>query len=312
MVVKIEGKNGISVTVLADSIALNGKRMTSFEFVYHRLFHSEAMTHRLPSKNASSTRAVPLKKAVEYTNDNPAVPVFWGKNKPGMMATEPLVGEELKKAQELWELGRKQASELVLEFEKIGLHKQIAGRPLETYSMIKVVCSGTDWGNLLWLRDDEEAQPEFAELAACIREALKESVPVRLHRGEWHLPYIDSRRDTDGVLRYYDSDGNELTVEEAKQISASCCAQVSYRNLNESKEKAIEIYHKLVGARKKHASPFEHQATPIYDSVNYNISFVPSTWEEGITHVDKAGMLHSGNLTGWIQHRQLIPDHVHD
>ncbi len=29
-----------------------------------------------------------------------------------------------------------------------------------------------------------------------------------------------------------------LTVEEAKAISASCCAQVSYRVLNNTKEKA--------------------------------------------------------------------------
>ncbi|MNN67170.1 hypothetical protein D3C81_1827900 [compost metagenome] len=36
----------------------------------------------------------------------------------------------------------------------------------------------------------------------------------------------------------------------------------------------------------------------------------PNTWEEGITHMDRDGTLCSGNLKGFIQHRQLVPNHV--
>jgi hypothetical protein len=78
------------------------------------------------------------------------------------------------------------------------------------------------------------------------------------------------------------------------------------------------LYDRLVGADKVHASPFEHQGTPIDNTVthdcskdgNLNVAGQPVTWEEGITHVDRQGVFHSGNFTGWIQHRQLIPNHV--
>lgn len=55
----------------------------------------------------------------------------------------------------------------------------------------------------------------------------------------------------------------------------------------------------------QHASPLEHQATPMDD---YSKSFNPDTWQRGITHVRRDGSLWSGNLRGWVQFRQLIPN----
>ena len=52
-----------------------------------------------------------------------------------------------------------------------------------------------------------------------------------------------------------------------------------------------------------HASPFEHQATPI-------LSDKKDTYE-GVTHVSKRdGSYWSGNFRWWVQYRQLIPDHT--
>jgi hypothetical protein len=310
--IEVKGKCGISVKVIADSIAVNGKRMTTFELEYPRLFHSEFMTHRVLSKNASSSRAVPLKKAIEQVADNPAFPVHWGKNQPGMMAREELSGIELSVAKELWQEGIDFVVDLVGRFDEIGAHKQFAARPLEPFQMIKVVVSGTDWDNMLWLRDDEEAQPEFGELAAILQMSFNQSIPVELKLGEWHLPYIDSYRDSiSDILHYADAGGLPLTPEDAKKISASCCAQISYRRLNDSKEKALEIYGKLFSGRKPHLSPTEHQATPIdYNMYDKNVPFNPNTWEDGITHVTIKGDLHSGNLNGWIQYRQTLPNNV--
>ena len=39
---------------------------------------------------------------------------------------------------------------------------------------------------------------------------------------------------------------------------------------------------------------------PVFDS---------SLWENGVTHVSKDGRYWSGNLQGYIQYRQLIPNH---
>ena len=311
--IEIVGKNGINVKVIADSVAVNGKRMTTFELIYHRFIHGEMMTTRMLSKNASSSRAVPLKTAAEHVADNPAIPVHWGKNQAGMQAKEELSGIELSVARELWQEGIDFSIDLAGRFAEIGAHKQYSSRWLETGQLIKVVVSGTDWDNMLWLRNDEEAQPEFKELARCIQIAFDQSVPVELSHGEWHLPYIDTYRDhmMDDTLHYLDAGGMPLSLEDAKKISASCCAQVSYRRLNDSKEKALEIYDKLFSGRKPHLSPVEHIATPIDLSMyDVNIPFNPKTWESGITHVRRDGTLCSGNLAGWIQYRQTLPNNV--
>jgi hypothetical protein len=42
-----------------------------------------------------------------------------------------------------------------------------------------------------------------------------------------------------------------------------------------------------------------------------NDPFEPHTWEDGITHVDRVGKLHSGNLNGWIQYRQTLSNNVY-
>ena len=64
-------KVGQSVaTVIADTISPEGKRITTFELVYPRYIHSELMTHRVFSRNASSSRATPLAVTLdEVRND---------------------------------------------------------------------------------------------------------------------------------------------------------------------------------------------------------------------------------------------------
>lgn len=308
--IKVNGRNGISATVIKDSISESGKRFTTFELEYPRIIHGEFMTHRTISKNASSSRAVPIQKAIENVKNNPAFPVHWGKSQNGMQADTELVGEDLNRAKLLWQKGIDQSIELVNEFDEIGAHKQIASRWLETGQMIKVVASATEWDNLLWLRNDDAAQPEFHELAKCLQECFYQSTPELLLVGEYHLPYIKTGRDVNFNLNYFDSSGELLTVEEALKISTSCTAQVSYRRLNDSKEKALDIYGKLFSGAKKHMSPTEHQGTPI-SVVGNVLPWNPLTWPVGITHVTRDSILHSGNLSGWIQYRQTLPDNVY-
>jgi hypothetical protein len=90
---------------------------------------------------------------------------------------------------------------------------------------------------------------------------------------------------------------------------------VSYRTLNNTKEKALDIYNKLMSGNKVHASPFEHQVTPMNKTgvsckgKYLNFQDDPDTWERGITHVDRNGDFWSGNFKGFIQHRQLLDNH---
>lgn len=304
---KVTGKNGIYANLIADSINESGQRFSTFEWNFHRYILAETNTHRAISKNLQSSRAVPLKSAIALVRDNPAIPVHFGKNQAGMTAKEELSGEDLIKAQQRWQECIDRAIEDATYFDSLFGHKQWASRILEPYTMTKGIESGTNWDNLLWLRNDADAQPEFKVLAECAQECLDKSTPTLLYAHEWHLPYIDSRR-VGMEMKYFDTNGEELSLELAQKISASCCAQISYRRLNDTPEKALEIYDKLFSGNKPHMSPTEHQGTPISKWVD---PICLRDWPNGVTHVDRNGKLHSGNLTGWIQYRQTLPNNVY-
>ena len=147
------------------------------------------------------------------------------------------------------------------------------------------------------------------ELARAMRMALDHSEPKRLIPGEWHLPYVNASRDSGGVLYYYIGDNLEsgvaLSQEQAIKVSAARCAAVSFRNVDYGLEKCEEVYARLVGDERKHASALEHQATPM--KVQMFSVPNPHDWEEGVSHMDKNFNLWSGNLRGWIQWRKLVP-----
>lgn len=294
------GRGNISARVIADSLNSNGIRMMTYELEYPRFIHSEFMTHRMLSKNSASSRAIPVAKMHEHIQQVPQAPIHWGKNQSGMQAKEELEGVHLEAAKELWDEARDAAIKFAQTMNFHGLHKQAANRITEPYMQMKVVCSGTEWTNFFWLRNHEDAQPEIQELAKLMWQGFRKSLPQILKPGEWHLPYINTEIVND-VAVYTDQDGNELTLEDARIISASCCAQVSYRKSDDSLEKARQIFDRLVKSEPVHASPVEHQATPM--------QMLKNNWEPGVTHQTRNGDMWSGNLRGWVQYRQLIPNH---
>ena len=343
----IKGKGNISASILADSINKNKNRLTTFELEYPRFIHSEFMTHRQLSRNAASSRAIPVTKMIDNIVNNTAMPIHWGRNKKGMKAdiennlsveypsnifpyneSTNLYDREL-----VWNFARDNAIEASLCFSNAKYHKQIVNRLTEPFQMIKVICTATEYDNFFYLRCHTDAQPEIKELATIMYELYNNNKPKYLHDGDWHLPYIDDNTWNECVKYFNEQDLNKRDInkksinekglneqdlnkkglniknidplEYAKKVSASCCAQVSYRNLDLSIPKALNIYNMLVQNTPVHASPFEHQATPITqeDIKSFN-SKTPNTH---ITHVDSKNKYWSGNFKGWTQYRQLIP-----
>jgi thymidylate synthase ThyX len=308
----VTGQN-ISAKVLADSTTDNGDRLTTFELEYPRFIHSEFMTHRMLSKNAASSRAIPVSKMIEHIGQNTARPSYWGKNQRGMQADLDAEHNELVKLpssdipvsrEEAWDAARDSAIEYAKAFADAGYHKQITNRILEPYKTMKVVCSGTEYENFFWLRLHKDAQPEIRELADAMNEAMRLSNPMHLIEHEYHLPYITPEvwEMCESYKTYTDP------MELALKVSASCCAQVSYRTTDTSIEKAIKIYDLLVKSEPIHASPFEHQARPITDQDIEEFDHAVPT--SAITHVDRNGYFWSGNFRGWIQHRHEIPNNT--
>lgn len=306
---QLEGKGGITATVVQDSIC-RGIRLTTFELEYPRFIHAEFMTHRMLSKNAASSRAIPVDKMLQHVREHTAVPVFWGKNQPGMQAVQEI--DNIQEALIAWKIARDDAIQSAINLhDRKGLHKQISNRVTEPFQMIKVVATGTEWANLLWLRDHDAAQPEFHELASLIAQAFSVSVPQVLLPGELHAPYVTRTVSKLGRVNYSSPGIPWLSKEEALTISASCCAQVSYRKSDDSLEKAVALCGRLMGSGdgRVHASPFEHQAWGMQQN---NIASEETQYvlEEGQTHVTTNGDLWSGNFRGWIQHRQIIEGHA--
>lgn len=298
----------VTAQILADSVDIYGNRITSFELVYPRIVHSELMTHRVFSKNSASSRAIPVKRMNEIIREDIARPVHFGQNQSGMQDA----GEHFELINgytpaEWWDLAVLSATKFSDAFDEAGYHKQVCNRLTEAGQHMKVVLTTTCIDNWFNLRNHEAADPTIHMLAVCMLEAFKDSTPRILHKNEWHMPYYG-----DGFWSE-DKDGRDqlgFTLSEALRISSSCCAQVSYRRLDDSLEKANDVFARLVESEPVHASPTEHQATPIEVDEEYVHAVGFYEWPEGVTHLDKNGVLWSGNLKAWIQHRQLIPNHV--
>lgn len=275
----------ISAKIIKDSIAKNGKRITTFELEYPRIIHSEFLTHRMLSKNSASSRAIPLNVMLKNVWNNPATFVEWGKNQSGMQAKEELQGFKRYLAEKLWNLSGKVACIFAWGMGKCGAHKQICNRVVEPWSHMKVVATATEWDNFFHLRRHPDAQPEIHELAKKMWDVYCQSTPTLLEEGQWHLPYVEGYNILgDDEVPFL---ANDISLEDAIKLSASLCAQVSYRKADESLNKALMIYDRLVSSKPVHASPFEHQATPYTNRITK-----------------------SGNFIGWKQYRQTIKDNV--
>lgn len=226
------------------------ERVITLELEFPKFILAEFSKHRNISFNTSSSRAIPVKKMLETIEEHP-IQFKWTKKRPGMS------GEYLDKDSPTFKNANEIAIEIrnflikkVKQLDSIGIHKQHANRFLETFQTVKVVATANyyRWMDFLWLRLDDAVQPEMYDLAKEIQEAIDNSIPEKRGIHEWHIPYVD------GVEEYKD-----LPLLDKLKISASCCAQVSYRKLDTSIEKSIDIYNKLVGGQKLHATPFEHQ-----------------------------------------------------
>lgn len=257
------------VKVLADSLnAATGDRLTTYELTYPRCIHAEFMTHRMFSRNAASSRAIPVEKLIQRVVDDPFIPIHWGLNQKGMQADEVMPEGDQDYCRMKWVEARDNAVESVRKLLNINLHKQIANRLLEPWMFITVIASATSFEHFRKLRVHPAAEPHFQKLAGMMVDARDQSTPQKLNPGEWHLP-----------LTGFDGD-EELSQSDLVKVSVARCARVSYLTHDGKRDVQadLDLYDRLLS--NKHWSPFEHAAYATSDS----------TWH--------------GNFRGWIQDRK--------
>lgn len=282
---------GINVKIIEDSISAAGKRITTMQVKFHRYILPEFNTHRVFSRNFSSSRAIPTKKLIEQVLTDPAIPVHWGKNQPGMQAHGELEKDALRAAQQEWVIASRSAAAHAERLFEIGAHKQIVNRLIEPFLWSNGIVTATEWDNWFELRAHEDAQPEIQELAYKMQEAMAESKPKLLQTSEWHLPYVTEDERTD---EFFHRDEN---VGMLQKISAARCCRVSYLKHDGTKpnvEEDLALFERLAGSVPLHASPLEHQATP--DIIVPGTRSEMAHWAQSASH---------GNLKGWIQYRKM-------
>lgn len=296
---------GFEVKIIERSISEEGMPLITAQFKYPRFIHAEFMTHREFSRNASSSRAIPVSKMIEQVRNDPAMPIHWGVNQPGMQADHQLVGEELEHVQTAWKLAGMQAADMAEQMIKVNVHKQVANRILEPYQWMHVIATTSNTSNFFGLRRHKDAQPEIKLVADLWYEALEQTPAKLVKQGEWHLPYITAddviaaikHLKQGHIIRSEPSDAEVTNLLIA--MSAARCARVSYLthegNLP-TVQQDLDLYERLVGCQPLHASPTEHQATP--------------DWQHG--NLDWANPQEHGNLKGWRQFRKMLPgEYIH-
>lgn len=307
----------VEVILASTSTVENAPPIYTIRMRYPRIIHGEIMSHRMFSRNARSSRAVPVQTMLNEVRTIPFVPWHWGKNQKGMQAgeecNEPVILKSdqdnpncdlLFSREEAWLNGRDVAADLAEAYMNAGYHKQIPNRLLEPFSWMDTLVTSTDWHNFLWLRDHEDAEPHLQDLARLVKQALDEADIQTLEPSDWHLPYIT---DADRHAPSNWKDGPAVL----RKISAARCARISYKPFDgdASYEREIDRYDSLVTSDRVHASPLEHQATPdtqhmISVDLVYQDGRVSST---DTTYAWKNPSLH-GNFAGWIQARKLVPN----
>lgn len=285
----------IEAKIIEDTMNEQGHRVTTFVLRYPRFIHSEVLTHRVFSRSASSSRAIPINKIIDSIEQEIAAPIHWGANQRGMQASGEVQDENIVKGQKLWSEAAKNAIKVAREMAELGLHKQVVNRILEPFSHISVVLTATCFENFFYLRYSEMAQPEFKALAKKMYSVYKKSEPRPVLSFEdsgvvdMDSPYISLMAH----LPFVPVEERSIPFKDALAMSQARCARVSYNNHDGSVNSLYKD--KILAdslAKEGHFSPFEHQAISVVGALDELKGNFRQTYD-------------------WVQIRKLYPNEHH-
>lgn len=155
-------KTQIKAEIVAHSINEQGDELISVLATFPRIILAEVNTHRMLSKNTSSSRAIPFNKMVEAIQDNPFIPIAWQKHHSGMQGNEYHTGEGnvgdinyKARAERNWLRARDFAVEQAKHlYEDSLVTKQLCNRLLEPFMWTTMLITGpkSGWENFFKLR----------------------------------------------------------------------------------------------------------------------------------------------------------------
>lgn len=242
-------KGNFSVEILKHS-TFEGKEAISFLFSYERFIHAEVMTHRW-SRNYSSSRAIPYERMMAWIEQDPAMPLHLGSNKPGMQSGAEVDRPDAFRGllRSLFRNVRDRCDDLV---EMFNPHKEIINRYTEPFGWITGVATmgRAQLMNCFALRCTKFAHPNIQRLTVNMARLYRQSKPQELRAGQWHTPFFDDYIPI--------GDLSEPQVHRALVWSSARAAWCSYNNPNKDAawESALKRHDDCVTL--KHATPLEH------------------------------------------------------
>ncbi len=146
-------KEKINARIVADSRSPQGKRITTYLLTYPRSIHSELMTHRLFSRNAASSRAIPFSKMLDQIENDPFIPIAWQKKHSGMQGND--YNEEPSRLIETWLSARDEAVKHAKRLDLQNATKQVVNRLIEPWVWYHVLVTATEYDNFFKLRSPD-------------------------------------------------------------------------------------------------------------------------------------------------------------
>ena len=311
----------ISAKIIAHSVSNEGKEIVTFFVQVPRFIWAEVLTHRVFSRNASSSRAIPIARlSADILNDT-AMPVFFGKNQSGMQAREelnvsvenPFTGEMMTR-EDAWRAAAADGVNWATAFSNAGYHKQLSNRLQENLGHIRAIITTTELDNFFELRCHEDAQPEIKALADAMCVAYTNSTPELIESGGWHLPYVGVADIEAAIemLRGVPGDRPPSMAEINKilrKVSAARCARTSFKTFEGKISTIAEdmvLCDKLATVKPLHASPFEHAATPDRKVNTRRQIFIRGEWQPVSEGLDWLHPEDHRNFVGWRQSRAFV------
>ena len=335
-------KTKINAQIVAHSVNEQGDELISVLATFPRIILAEVNTHRMLSKNTSSSRAIPFKKMVETIQNDPFIPIAWQKEHKGMQGSEYFTDPvDLVAMEANWLLARDRAVSSAWWLNEGKLTKQLCNRLLEPFMWTTMLITGSreGWENFFNLRcpsyqysaakfrskkdlakttvhaedftdldflkmNKGQAEIHIMELAECIWDAYNESTPKVLKAGDWHIPFEDKMSDLD-IDKVFKAGSGPMNRQEVRvKTSVAMAARTSYTVVGE--EKGLD-YEAMIGLHDRLLAQDPPHSSPLEHCAKAMSEAERQMYRKvEKTKGDSEGLGWCNNFKGFIPYRYMV------
>jgi thymidylate synthase ThyX len=178
----------ISVEVIAATRPLwcNDKGLVTLQVEYPLFIHTELLTHRRFSRNASSGRAMSTKR---YSDMGYYLPDTWYAQGNGMQAGKAITDTYTQQeANNLYHTVYADAVSVAEDLTKYGVAKEQANRLIPPTKIVRAIITGTQdgWKSFLTLRNHPAADTAMQKFAQLVQQTLES---VQWVHSDAHIPF---------------------------------------------------------------------------------------------------------------------------